>query len=413
MSDMNINFGTTHNGPSEMMDIDPPDMATHQPEDAQKASQEIAHELVDSVMGTPAPDGAAHTPSTPQVLDTTLDLDETTESLVPPQDLQSNEDPQYTEITHIPSIQKLFASYAKSFPASSEIGPKGFNYAKYFDPVRMTKVRAKHGSRLEKAKALAVALLEHYYPEGQGYRVEPAEFPLLQLGGWRTWIYPEDCYDAAEGKTDTIKAALKKNAKPVYDTFAGNIFADKFHQILPEHIAGYVVLSEVQYADGSTHWAQHTYLAIMMDDLDTFQHWVPEKLMRTTEEFVSMPRADILNDAMGRQAGVSSGYAILMLGPRFEFYNYQANPAWEEKSWEHNLGPDPEEADYDPDSAAEEGTSSFSHLGGGDVDSTAWVVDIRSKRSTESLAAVDTLFKSVVGRDVEYRDGYALPGPKI
>ena len=144
----------------------------------------------------------------------------------------------------------------------------------------MTKVRAKHDPCLDKAKALAVVLLEHYYPADQGYRVEHAAFPLVQFGGWRTWIYPEDCYTATKRKSDNMKAGVKKNAEPVYETWAGNILADKFHRIFPEDIAGYVALNEVQYEDGSTGWAQHTYLAIMMDDLDTFEHWVPEKLMR-------------------------------------------------------------------------------------------------------------------------------------
>jgi hypothetical protein len=277
----------------------------------------------------------------------------------------------------------------------------------------MTNVRAEHAPRLEKAKVLAAALLEHYYPKDQGYRVEPAEFPLLQFGGWRTWVYPENCYAATKRKGDHIKGRLKKNVKPMYETWGGNITADKFHRILPEHIAGYVVLSEVQYEDGSTGWAQHTYLAIMIDDLDTFEHWVPEKLMQPAKNFVSMPRADILNDAMGSQAGLATAYAIIMLGPRFEFYNYQAKPAWEEKPWEYYLGPDPEDADHDANPSAEEETSCFSHLDGGNGDNDAWMVDIRSDRPAETLAAVDTLFKSVVGRDVEYRGGYTLPGPMI
>lgn len=427
---MNVNFGAAHNEPSEMMDIDAPDMATHRLEDAPKVSQEYVFNVVDSVMGTPAPDVAANIFTTPQAQGFIPVSDKTAECAVPPQDLESTEDSSYPEVTDIPFIQTCFASYAESFPAPSKIGksirgvscwtgtyvclgPKGFNYVQYFDPARMTRVRAKHAPRLEKAKALAVALLEHYYPKEQGYRVEPAEFPLLEFGGWRTWVYPEDCYTATKRKNDNMKSSVKKNAKPVYETWAGNVLADKFHRILPEHIAGYVVLSEVQYEDGSTDWEQHTYLAIMMDDLDTFEHWVPEKLMRPDKAFVSMPRADILNDAMGRQAGVSNGYAILMLGPRFEFYNYTAKPAWEEKPWEHYLGPDPEHADYDPDPAAEEEMSCFSHLGGGEADSDAWVVDIRSKRPAQTLAAVEKLFKSVVGRDVEYRDGYSLPGPSI
>lgn len=213
----------------------------------------------------------------------------------------------------------------------------------------MTAVRAKHGPRLEKAKHLAVALLEHYYPKEQGYRVEPVGFPLLQFSGWRTWVYPEDCYATAKRKADNLKAGLKKNPKPLYATWSGSINADKFHRIFAEHITGYVVLHKVQLEDGSMGRAQHTYLAIMMDDLDTYQHWVPEKFMRPDKNFISIPRADILSDAMGRQADIAKGYAIIMLGPRLEFYEYQAKSAWEEKPWEYYVGPDPgNDSDYDP-----------------------------------------------------------------
>ncbi|KAL1601538.1 hypothetical protein SLS60_006453 [Paraconiothyrium brasiliense] len=417
----------TYNESSEMMDIEQPSMRIHNAVDAQKTAEEVAFDMIDSVMGTPAPDGTADRYSTPHVLLTRPASEEMAES-ISAQGLDST-NTEHPEVTDIPSIQALFASYATSFPALSKLGKssrdvsrqananyqpgnKGFHYVKYFDPTRMTEVRAKHQPRLDLAKELAATLLKHYYPEEQGFRVEPVEFPLLQFGGWRTWIYPEDCYAATKRKADNMKAGLKKNPKPVYETWGGNIQADKFHRILPEHIAGYVVMSEVQYEDGSTGWAQHTYLAIMMDDLDTFEHWVPEKLMRPEDNFVSLPRADILNDSMGRQADIAQGYAILLLGPRIEFYNYQAKPAWEEKPWEHYRGPSQNDLD-DPDSAAEEETSCFSHLDGGDVDNDSWVVDTRSKPPTETLAAVDRLFKSVVGRDVEYRDGYTLPGPKI
>lgn len=294
---------------------------------------------------------------------------------------------------------------------------KDFNYAEYFSPVRVDEGRAHHGSRLEKAKKLAIALLGYYYPKDQGYRVEPVEFPLLHFGGWRTWVFPEDCYAAPRRKSAKFKGPLKKKAVPVYETWGGNLNADKFHRILSEHITGYVVLNEVQYPDGSKGWAQHTYLAIMMDDLDTFQHWVPEELMSPAENYISMPRADILNDAMGVQAGISHGYAIIMLGPRIEFYNYKAKPAWEEKPWEYYLGPNETDTDYVPDlKAGADEISCFSRLDSSNDDSEGWVVDVRSKPLAHTCDAVDSLFRRVIGRDVHYRNGlhpYFLPGPKI
>lgn len=429
---MDTNSGTTDRDPSEMMEVDLPAKAAQQTEDPQKPLEQFAPSVIDSVMGTPAHDEPAPVIPIPEDEQAEGNMpvpNEVAEPGEPVQEPASMDEPEYLEITEIPSVQDLFPSYAQSFPAPSKIGksiqklnktyahdcpgPKGFNYVEYFDPARMTAVRQAHGPRLEKARTLAFTLLEHYYPTDQGFRIERAEFPLLDFGGWRTWIYPEDCYTATKRKADNLKAVLKKNAKPTYETWGGNIAADKFHRILPEHIAGFVVLNEVQYADGSTGWAQHTYLSILMDDLDTFEHWVPEKMMRPDRNFVSVPRADILSDAMGRQAGVARGYAILMLGPRFEFYDYAAKPAWEEKPWEHYVSLDSGDAEHDPDPAADEETSCFSRLGGGDADSKAWVVDVRAKRPAEALAAVDRLFKSVVGRDIEYRGGYVLPGPKM
>lgn len=288
----------------------------------------------------------------------------------------------------------------------------------------MNQARVRHGPRLEKAKELAIALLGYYYPEEQGFKVQPVDFPLVKPGGWRTWVYPEECYNAPRRKVAGMKGSLKKNIKPIYEPFSGNINADKFHRIEPKHITGYVVLSEVQYPDGSMEWAQHTYLAIMMDDLDTFEHWVPEHFTSSKMEFVSMPRVDIMNDALGVQAGILEGYAILMLGPRIEFYNYQAKPEWEEKDWDYYIGPDPEDVDYVPDPEAALETSCFSRLGNsvadcekidinrGDFGDRSWAVDVREGSPTRVFDAVDSLWRNVVGRDVHYRGGYSLPGPQ-
>ena len=281
-----------------------------------------------------------------------------------------------------------------------------FNYRELFHPMRMDAVRAQHGPRMDEAKKLAVALLKYYYPEDQGFRVCPTDFPLVKLGGWRTWIYPENCYGAPRRKLTGLVGPLKKNAKPVYSTF-GNLWTDNFHRIAPEHITGYVVLSEVEYPDGSKGWVQHTYLAIMMDDLDTFQHWVPETHASSSNVFVSMPRADILNDAMSVQAEILDGYAIIMLGPRIEFYKYYGKPEWEEKDWGYYMGSDWDDSSQSSRADASLETSCFSRLG------NVWAVDVRSGPSAQTFDAVDDLFRNVASRDVHYREGYVLPGPRV
>ncbi|KAL5386705.1 hypothetical protein DPSP01_004069 [Paraphaeosphaeria sporulosa] len=121
MSDTNANFGATHDEPSVVMDIDPPDMTTHQPEAIHNQSEGFAPNVADSVMGTPIPDVAANA-STTEVHGLVPVSDETTEPVVLPQDTEWIEDHAYQVVTVSDSIQTLFASYAKSFPAPSKIG---------------------------------------------------------------------------------------------------------------------------------------------------------------------------------------------------------------------------------------------------------------------------------------------------
>ncbi|KAF1979116.1 hypothetical protein BU23DRAFT_148387 [Bimuria novae-zelandiae CBS 107.79] len=388
-----------------MMKIDPR-LDMHSYEEAQTIAEGMVYGRVDSV----APAEAAATTSTPRISSVDpapMDMAESAKS----QNAVVQDEHQHDAVD-IATIESLYASYAASFPPRVKAG-KEFDYAEYFDPKRMKEVRAQHGPRLEKGNELAFALLKYYYPEDQGYRVEPVDFPLLTPGGWRTWVYPEDCYTASRRKGSEMTGPLKKNIEPVYYWYVGNINADKFHRILPEHITGYVVLSQVEYPNGSTKWAQHTYLAITMDDLNTFEHWVSEEFMTPAKNYVSMPRADILNDAMGAQAGISNGYAILMLGSRIEFYDYQTKPKWVEKEWEHYIGPDP---DYVPEAdteAQDEETFCFTHLGSAADGGGAWAVDIRSRAPPKTFHAVDTIFRRVAVRDVHYRGGYSLPRPQI
>jgi hypothetical protein len=117
---MNPCYETTNDQPSEMMDIHPSSVPIYQPDDAPKTLQEVAHSSVDSVMGTPAPDGAADTSSASQVQASIPAPHERVE----PESIEGMEsvDTENPEVTDISSIQKLFASYAKTFPAPSKIG---------------------------------------------------------------------------------------------------------------------------------------------------------------------------------------------------------------------------------------------------------------------------------------------------
>jgi hypothetical protein len=120
-----------------------------------------------------------------------------------------------------------------------------------------------------------------------------------------------------------------------------------------------------------------------------------------------MPRADILNDAMSVQAEILDGYAIIMLGPRVEFYKYYGKPEWEEKDWGYYMGSDWDDSSQSSRADASLETSCFSRLG------NVWAVDVRSGPSAQTFDAVDDLFRNVASRDVHYREGYVLPGPRV
>ncbi|KAJ4287691.1 hypothetical protein N0V90_012394 [Kalmusia sp. IMI 367209] len=108
------------------------------------------------------------------------------------------------------------------------------------------------------------------------------------------------------------------------------------------------------------------------------------------------------------EAGIKTGHAMLMLGLRIEFYDYQVEPYWKELAWEYYLCPNTRNQKYDHDpkfKAGEEESSCFSRLGG------EWFVDIRSGATAQTLAHLDHLFKRVVHRDADYGNGRSLSDP--
>lgn len=323
-----------------------------------------------------------------------------------------------THIATIPEIRAMQTSYAAMFPPTTATAT-GINYKEYFDPERLRQAQEQgiNGSRLGEAKKLALAILEHYYPADQGFCVMPVDRNPMFEGGQQFWIFPENCYQS-ETRMEHMKAnkskkkqkkqavpepelavvsdqKLKPNSRPVYQPYNIN------YRILPENITGYVVLSNVPQ-DGEDEkfepmmeWVQHTYLAILMDDLETFAHWVPDRLQNSEKTFVTNPRADILSDAMGYQANIEIGHAMILLGPRLEVYDYHAKPVWQEPR-----------SDSDDDIASLYALSTcFSQLDGD------WFVDLRSGGPDQTLEAVHQLFKRVIHRDVIYRNGRELEGP--
>lgn len=257
------------------------------------------------------------------------------------EDSGSNTLPDFTQerITHIPQIQKLYDAYQQGFE---------HEYTSY-------------ESHMTRAQALAVAMLEHYYPKNQGFTVEPCTFNVMAAHGWAFWLHPEPT-GAATGPG----AAHKKKAASTAPQW--EMFSAKYHRILPERIAGYVVYQEhtVIDKDGNEYLQDypHTYLGIMMDDLQTFNNWVPD---RNSTGGVSIPRAELLSYSLGVQAKIRHGYGILLLGPRIEFYDYN-----------------------------NDAQSAMSR-----IKSENWAIDMRY----QTLSMVNVVFKGINERTIIYQDG--------
>jgi hypothetical protein len=75
--------------------------------------------------------------------------------------------------------------------------------------------------------------------------------------------------------------------------------------------------NKTQTAEDGTHSEQsfpHTYLTVLVDDLATIAQWQPDN---TTNN-----RGDIMAYSMGVRAKIQTGYGIVIIGPRIEFYKY-------------------------------------------------------------------------------------------
>lgn len=76
----------------------------------------------------------------------------------------------------------------------------------------------------------------------------------------------------------------------------------------------------MQTAEDGTHSEQsfpHTYLTVLVDDLTTINQWRPDNGASGTNT-----RGDIMAYSMGVRAKIQTGYGIVILGPRIEFYRY-------------------------------------------------------------------------------------------
>ncbi|KAF2734870.1 hypothetical protein EJ04DRAFT_523278 [Polyplosphaeria fusca] len=144
--------------------------------------------------------------------------------------------------------------------------------------------------QLEYAKVLACALLEHFYPADQDFGVVPCTFDEMAKYGW------------------TIE--LKGNRS--------NVFALPLHTIAASNIAGFMVQKRHHYLDHDGYerqkWVPHTYLAIMIDPLDTLDRW-------TSHHQCATHPPDIMSVSMGK-AHIAHSHAYVIIGNRIDFYRY-------------------------------------------------------------------------------------------
>jgi hypothetical protein len=61
----------------------------------------------------------------------------------------------------------------------------------------------------------------------------------------------------------------------------------------------------------------HTYLTVLIDDLATIEQWQPENGPLAINN-----RGDIMAYSMGVRARIQTGYGIVIIGSRIEFYKY-------------------------------------------------------------------------------------------
>ncbi|CAI6333761.1 unnamed protein product [Periconia digitata] len=315
--------------------------------------------------------------------------------------------------------------------------------------------------QLEHAKQLASALLEHYYPKSQGFSVDPVSSIDIARNGWNFWLAPADYQPFPQHGTNS--GGPLDPSKPFMPDAEGNepaapnytdVYVDDQHLIEPELITFFRVSSEQEfYEDGddnnnsskgpgepvsdpstsssATNQQQqpltrrtikkqisHTYFAILMDDLSTFDRWVPDHMQRH-DKLVSNPRQDILRYALGVLAGISKGYGFLLLGPRLEVYNYDwqgqrrneddPNSAAVAGSSKNKKGKKSKKSKSEPKTNCTRFVKGADPEPMSQLDGPKWFVDVRE----EGLDGVQTLMGDVVERDVEYQDNFVCDGSRL
>ncbi|CAO2648432.1 Nn.00g076990.m01.CDS01 [Neocucurbitaria sp. VM-36] len=296
-------------------------------------------------------------------------------------------------ITDIPQLQMLYNAYHASY----------------------TDLAITNDTHMQHAKALAFALLTHYFPPSQGYIVEPSSLGPVSKHGMnfiRTVDDASDIWQDLSAKKPTKKAkgkgGLTKKQKEIAELAAKTnqynhgmeyIQNLQWDWIKPEDIAGFVVMRKAKVTEKEPgiityEHRSHTYLAIMIDNFDQVPRFSTANITH---------RSDVLADALCRIAKIQHGYGILLYGPRIEFYAYDAGKAWTYyKNDDDDITVDDTKDNSSDDEAQdiEPVMQSFQHKEGTE--------DLAMDMRTESLQAVGQAFQMIATQQVTYTDGVVV-----
>jgi hypothetical protein len=235
---------------------------------------------------------------------------------------QAETGPSYPVIEVIPVAQALAKPPTPNPPSHLQHLFEAYT-ASYNDNASPNSTRMEHAKAL--ALALALALLQHYYPESQGYMVRPSSLGQIAKHGMNFLRKGNDGSDPhfnlLPPKKDSKKGKKKKPTKKQEQAESARQFnhwwpltvAMNWHVIEPKDIAGLEVLKRTTIAGAENEHVPYTYLAIMIDDLETFPSFAAT---------YDVHRGDILTDVLCRTQKIQSGYGILLFGTRLEFYGF-------------------------------------------------------------------------------------------
>jgi hypothetical protein len=174
-------------------------------------------------------------------------------------------------------------------------------------------------TRMDHAKSLAFALLKHYYPESEGYIVQPSALGPMARYGFNFMLKGIDGSDPnytplppkkgqKKGKKRRTKAQLTAEYKREVNHWWPFTTDIRWHSIDPKDIIGFQVLQK-----SGAEYRPYTYLGIMIDDLQTLPNFAENN---------DVHRGDILVDIFSMSAKIQLGYGILLFGTRLEFYDF-------------------------------------------------------------------------------------------